>query len=56
MMIHIAEDPNKMQQVINKISIDGSTKSPSQAWIILWFSIIWIQKKILYIVQKLSLV
>lgn len=56
MMIHIAEDPNKIQQVISKISIYGSSKSPSQAWIIPWFSIIWIQKEILYIVQKLSLV
>lgn len=45
MMIHVAENPNKIQQVISKISIDGSTKSPSQAWIIQWFSIICIQKK-----------
>lgn len=56
MMIHVAEDWNKIQQVISKISIDSSTKRPSQARIKLWFSILWIQKKILNIVQKLSLV
>lgn len=33
MMIHVAEDPNKIQLIISKISVDGRTKRPSQAWI-----------------------